>query len=166
MRTDAKEYTDCFADICPQRILACKRADPAVEGKILRPLLLQFFQTECLMAFLASLACRVPFALHNIVFTVNLRESLFWLNENQAIHAVCDMCRNMRACAMVHINARTRRLELECARFPGCDLRQYCSSAGAFNCVQINGMFAMPCLRMLIRFPDVTAAVRICVESD
>src|SRR3989344_4335759 len=165
MRPNAKEYTDCFSDICLERIFARKRANPTVEGKILRLFLLQFFQTECLMAFLANLACCIPFALHDIVFAVNLREPLFWLNKNHSVHAICDMCGNVRACAMVHINARTRRIELECARFPGCDLCQYRSAAGAFNCVQINGVFGVARLGMLVRSFGVVA-VRIGGGSD
>ena len=60
----------------------------------------QLIDAELLAPSLAELSFRVNFALHDIVFAVDRRQTALGLHEYQAIHAVRDVMRDHRCGAV------------------------------------------------------------------
>src|SRR5258708_39471762 len=103
---DAKKYAYRLARTCPQGMRLCKRTHSAVEEKVFRPLRDQLFIIHLLMSRHPETLGGLKFALHAIEVAVHLRESAFWLHEDQSVHAVGDVMRHAPLRAVIHEHPR------------------------------------------------------------
>ena len=102
-----------LADAGLEGVGAGQRADAAVEEHVVRPLVEHLVQVEGAQALVAALALEIEVALHHVELVVDLRQAALRLDDDQAVHAVGDVVGDHRRGAVVDVDARVERLEVE-----------------------------------------------------
>ena len=89
---------------------------------------------------LAERRLRIDFALHDVKFVVDRRKARFGLDQDQPIHAVCNVLGDHGRRAVINVEPGNEGLE--CHRFfgPRIDLQRRSASAGTGGRVKIHGV--------------------------
>src|SRR3569832_2781130 len=119
-------------------MIAGQRADLFVEYDIMRFFMPRVVQIERLEPLLSKPAGGIKLALDDIELPIDLRKALFRLDQDQAVHPVRDMRRNVRGGAVVNIKPRIERLPLKGFCFAREDLRNGCAASRAVLRVEID----------------------------
>src|SRR6185369_369639 len=85
----------------------------AVEHQVFGLFGQQLVERELGFAWGAVLLRSVQFALHDVELAVDFRQAAFRFDQDHAVHAVGDVLRHHRGCAVVHVQARVQGLESE-----------------------------------------------------
>ena len=120
----------------PHATLARQAAHRAVHHVMRRPLLQKPIQILDQTALAVRLG--VDFALHDIEFMIDRRQSAFGLHQDQAVHAVGDVLGRHRLGAMIDIEARRQGLEAEAGALAGIDPRDPAPASRPGHGVQID----------------------------
>ena len=107
------EKTNRFTDIGANRVIAYHGSHRSIEDHIIGIFVDRLGHIKGLQTFLTVAAASVEFALHYVIFLVDLRHAFFRFNQNQAIHAIGNVHADRRGGAVIDVEARVERLKRE-----------------------------------------------------
>src|SRR5215469_3142106 len=91
----------------------------SVEYEVLGAFLHQLGITKLLHAWLTFGGGGVNFSLYHVILAIHGRESPFWFDQDQSIHAIGDVFSNHRSAAVIDKEPRRGRLKSKGLRLPG-----------------------------------------------